>query len=79
MEQSIKMDQGMNPGPYYTKCCQMEDLMHEAEVAINRLNTGTERMMTECVNNRGQPDTAYSEIAADLMIQKLQQVIKAIG
>lgn len=79
MEKSIKMDQGMNPSPYYSKCCEMEDLMHEVSFALNRMERATDNMMEECVNNRGQASNAYAPIAADHMIQKLRQVMQAIG
>lgn len=79
MEQSIKMDQGMRPSPYYTKCCEMEDLMVEVTVAIHNMQTAGDHMMNECVDNQGQAVTAYSEIAADHMIQKLKLILEAIG
>jgi len=79
MEQSIKMDQSMRPGPYYSKCCEMEDLMHDTKLAILNMERATDHMMNECVDNRGQAVTAYSEIAADHMIQKLKSILEAIG
>lgn len=79
MTKPTKMHQGMDYLPYYRKCCEIEDLMETTKAAITAMEQAGDHMMLECVDNRGQAATAYSEIAADHMIQKLQAIVKAIG
>ena len=55
--------------PFYKKMCHAEDAWLEVKPGLQKLQESMDRLLTIAIDNRGEPDTPYDEIAADHILQ----------
>lgn len=62
------------PTPFYRKTCQAEDLWVEVKPKLKRIELSLDRLITVAVDNQGESELPYDEIAADHIVYQLSKI-----
>lgn len=62
------------PTSFYRKTCKAEDLIVEIRPKIAKLEEALKHVLTVAIDNQGDTDTPYDEIAADHLVLQLSKM-----
>ena len=62
------------PTSFYRKTCKAEDLFVEIKPKVAKLELALQHVLTVAIDNQGDTDTPYDEIAADHLVHQLSKM-----